>query len=407
MRAVVAAVLTVSVLASACNGSEDGGDGGSEPEPESEQEATEPELFEGGDFYAVPDPLPEGEPGDLVRYEVVDDGAGGDFAIWRIMYLSESLQGDPIAVTGSALVPTAPAPAEGRNAVAVAHGTTGISDVCAPSRDPYESLDLGMISGSPFPVLAFSDYEGLGTPGRHPYLVGESEGRGTLDSLKAARQLPDAEVGDRYGIWGYSQGGHAAMFAHQLAEEWGPDDMDLVGTVAGAPATEMPMIFQSAGSQPGSGFFYMIIAGFEAAYPEADPSLILTPAGVEILDAVDRGCTGGGIFAAAASRPTSELLQAGYVEANPWPELMEANNPGTVATDDPLLILHSAADEIVLATFSELTFERLCELGQVVERRVYEQGDGHNAASVDAALDGFAWLDSLFKGDVEPVDGCP
>ena len=70
-------------------------------------------------------------------------------------------------------------------------------------------------------LVAFSDYEGLGTPGRHPYLVGESEGRSVLDAAKAAAQLPGADAGDQLAIWGHSQGGHAALWAAQLAEAVG------------------------------------------------------------------------------------------------------------------------------------------------------------------------------------------
>jgi hypothetical protein len=36
-----------------------------------------------------------------------------------------------------------------------------------------------------------TDYPGLGTPGVHAYLMGESEGRAVLDSVRAARNLPD------------------------------------------------------------------------------------------------------------------------------------------------------------------------------------------------------------------------
>jgi acetyl esterase/lipase len=35
-------------------------------------------------------------------------------------------------------------------------------------------------------------YEGLGTPGVHPHLVGTSEGRSVLDMVRAARRLVDA-----------------------------------------------------------------------------------------------------------------------------------------------------------------------------------------------------------------------
>ena len=406
LRGVTAGLLAVALLAAGCSSDDDGAaqDVDSEEAAAESPSAPEPELYEGDDFYAVPDPLPEGRHGDLLRYEAMEGTA--DFASWRIMYLSESLEGDPIAVTGFVLVPTVAAPPEGRTAVAVAHGTTGIADECAPSLDPGVYASIGAVGGDTEPLLAFTDYEGLGTPGRHPYLVGESEGRGTLDALAAARGLPDADVGDRYGIWGYSQGGHAALFAQEIAADWGPEGMSLVGTVAGAPATEMPVIFQSAGGLPGvAGFLYMIIAGFEAAYPEADPLLVLTDAGVDLLATVDEGC--GGAFAAAAGRPPGELLKPDYADAAPWPELMEANNPGQVATDEPLLLLHSAADDVVPAALSQITFDRLCDLGQVVERRVYDQGDGHGAAALDAAVDGFAWLDGLFTGEAEPISTCP
>jgi len=45
-------------------------------------------------------------------------------------------------------------------------------------------------------TVVFTDYPGLGTPGPHPYLVGESEGRAVLDSIRATRQLLGGAVSD-------------------------------------------------------------------------------------------------------------------------------------------------------------------------------------------------------------------
>ena len=36
-------------------------------------------------------------------------------------------------------------------------------------------------------VVAATDYPGLGTPGTHPYLVGDSEARAVIDFVRAAR----------------------------------------------------------------------------------------------------------------------------------------------------------------------------------------------------------------------------
>jgi pimeloyl-ACP methyl ester carboxylesterase len=393
-------------LAGACSGSEsDGGeaDAGSGSPATEDVAAIAP--FTGADFYEVPHPLPRGEHGTLIRYEPVEGVDLGGAALWRVMYLSEDVAGDPIAVTGVVGVPDGPAPSGGRPVVSLAHGTTGVADECAPSKEPE---GRGMALLRPFLdagyLVAQTDYEGLGTPGRHPYLVGESEGRGVLDAARAAASLPEAEPGEQLAIFGYSQGGHGALWAGQLAPEWVPE-LDLVGTVAGAPATELPLIFAAGGRLPIAGFLYMIIAGFGDAYPDAPLSAVLTPAGEAELPAVDDGCTGD-VIGHFADMDSSALLVPGGAGSEPWASLAEENNPGNVRTGEPVLILHSAADEVVPAGLSASLFERMCGLGQVVERRVYENGHGHGAAAPGAVADGLAWIGQRFAGE-EAISTCP
>lgn len=235
--------------------------------------------------------------------------------------------------------------------------------------------------------------------------MGESEGRGVLDAARAAGQLPDADPGDRLAIFGYSQGGHGALWAAQVAAEWTPE-LDVVGTVAGAPATELPVIVRAAGSLPISGFLYMMIAGFNDAYPdEALLSAVLTPAGEARLPVVDQACVGD-VIGHFAGSDSSALLVPGGLTSGAWATLAEANNPGNVATDTPILIVHSAADEVVPAGLSALLVERMCGHGQVVERLVYERGHGHVEAVPDAVADGLAWIEQRHAGE-PPVSTCP
>lgn len=405
----IAIVVLSGLVAASCSGSS-GGDADDDAGPEAGvQDSGSPtslEPFEGGDFYAVPDPLPAGDHGTLIRYEPVDGAMVEGGTTWRVMYLSESLEGEPIAVTGTVVVPDGEAPEGGRELVTIAHGTTGIADECAPSKGAASGVDpLAVLAVGQGYVIATSDYEGLGTPGRHPYLVGESEGRGVLDAAVAAGQLPGAQVGDRFAIAGYSQGGHGALWAGQLAEEWAPD-LELVGTFAGAPATELPVIFSAAGSLDIAGFLYMIIAGFADAYPdEADPALLLTPAGMDALDEVDTGCVGD-VLGRYATMDGAELLEPDTGSIEPWATLAEDNNPGNVSTDTPILIIHSAADEVVPAALSELLFTRMCGLGQQAERRLYDDGQGHGAAAAPAYVDGFTWIGERFA-DQPAASTCP
>jgi pimeloyl-ACP methyl ester carboxylesterase len=372
---------------------------GDEPARLVAEELTDP----GADFYAVPDPLPGSAPGELIRYQRVEPSIVDGATTWRIMVRSESLAGDPIAVTGVALVPDAPAPDGGRPLLTLAHGTTGLADECTPSKDPGSELLLMGQAVADGWLVAMTDYEGLGTPGRHPYLVGGSEGRSVLDTIVGAGSLPGADPSERLAIAGYSQGGHGALWANELAAEWTPQ-LEVVGTFAGAPATEIDVILAAAPSLPVAGFAYMIIAGFAAAYPEADPALILTPEGLDRLDVVDEVC-GRDVIAEFAGTAPGDLVRADGPGSDPWARLATENNPGQVRTEAPVLIIHSEKDEVVPATLSAILHDRMCANGQVVERRVLAEG-GHVDAAPGAYASGLAWLADRFAGSGTPASTC-
>jgi pimeloyl-ACP methyl ester carboxylesterase len=315
------------------------------------------------------------------------------------MYLSESVAGDPVAVTGTVVVPDGDAPPGGRDVVTVAHATTGIADGCAPSRNPGTGEDLlapvAIRSGH---VMVVGDYEGLGTRGRHPYLVGEAEGRNVLDAATAVGQLPGAEVSRRVGIVGYSQGGHAALWAGQLAQRW-TRGLDVVGVAAGAPSTGLPLYLTLAQTQPAViGFVLMIVAGYEAAYPDvAEPALVLSPDGASVLDTVDDGCVVD-VLARFAGTVGGPLLQPDAGTVEPWATLMADNEPGYSKIRAPVLVTGSLADEVVPSPLLHALLDRMCAVGTGVDRRLYEDGGGHVETATRSYLDGFAWLAERFAG---------
>ncbi len=135
-----------------------------------------------------------GKPGTIIRSEPLT-GAPLGATSWRVLYRSVGLDGQPIAVSGVVIVPLGEAPPGGRPIVAWAHPTSGIVPRCAPS---LALLLYQEIAGSRDMIrdgyiIAATDYPGLGTPGPHPYLVGISEGRAVLDSIRAARELAGAD----------------------------------------------------------------------------------------------------------------------------------------------------------------------------------------------------------------------
>ena len=368
-----------------------------------------PQKFAAGDasYFTIPDPIPAGTHGDLLRYQPITESPEG-LTWYRIMYLSTTAAGDPTVDTGILTIPDGDPPEGGWKLATHAHGSTGLADDCAPSRtvvsNPGSSAELQVVGRDAAKhgyVVASTDYEGQGGPGRHPFLVGESEGRAVLDAARAARGFPGLHLGDDLAIVGYSQGGHAALWANQIAAKWTPE-LQVVGTLAGAPASEVASLIAD-GPVPAvdNPQTVGITAGLEAADPKLSTDLdeLLAPAGKKLLQAMDTSCTTPEGF--EVGKP---LLTADPTTTQPWKRLLAANTPGSVATDDPVLIVHSKADESVLIAQSAKLLARLCTAGQVVERRVLPAGT-HVAAAVPAYADGFDWLDGLTRG-IEPVDSC-
>ena len=163
-------------------------------------------------FYRAPPSAIVGPPGTLVRQEVIDGAPLGATA-YRVLYRSTGLNDKPIVVSGVVIVPRGDPPPGGRPIVAWAHPTSGIVSRCAPSLAIFlfqqiQGLRSFVRDGY---VVAATDYPGLGTVGPHPYLVGVSEARAVLDSVRVAGQLPGAGDGKKFVVWGHSQGGHASL----------------------------------------------------------------------------------------------------------------------------------------------------------------------------------------------------
>ena len=140
------------------------------------------------------------------------------------------------------LFPKATQPKDGYRVVVWEHGTVGVGDGCAPSKNainPRFKILAETLLAAGYVIVA-PDYEGLGTPGVHPYLNLSSEAKSALAAVKAVKEHYGAQLKGDWMSIGQSQGGHASLGTAEFANT----DVSYKGAVAGAPASSLGTIIQ-------------------------------------------------------------------------------------------------------------------------------------------------------------------
>jgi pimeloyl-ACP methyl ester carboxylesterase len=193
-------------------------------------------------FYDPPPDLPR-KPGALLRSEALRDvilpaGVRG----WRILYATTVDDITPATAVAIVFAPT-DSSAGPRPVIAWEHGTTGLLQKCMPSLLSVASKGIperNRIVMAGWVVVA-TDYSFAEKGGPHPYLIGEGEARAALDSVRAARQISELTLDERMVVWGYSQGGHAALWTGILGPRYAPD-LEIRGVAPIAPAANVTNI---------------------------------------------------------------------------------------------------------------------------------------------------------------------
>jgi fermentation-respiration switch protein FrsA (DUF1100 family) len=351
-------------------------------------------------FYLTPQPVPAGAPGEILRAERMDaylvPGIRLRANAWRILYRSTSAVGEPTVVSGTVLVPRGRT-SKPRPLIGYAVGTHGIGDACAPSRLLARGLEweaglIALVLARGWAV-ALTDYQGLGTPGDHTYMVGRALGPNVLDAMRAARELDPVTlpVEGPAAIIGYSEGGAAAGWAAQLQPTYAPD-VPLVAVAAGAAAANL----EAAGPSLDGSFFSFFIAyggiGYAAAYPELDLDPYLTPMAREGIERLRRSS----VFDAIRSGPrfvrASDLTQPNVLDLPEWRARLRENRLGELVPEAPVLLHHARRDQIVSFEHSTNLRDEWTARGADVRLYITRGGVDHMSGAVAGTPVALDWL---------------
>jgi pimeloyl-ACP methyl ester carboxylesterase len=314
---------------------------------------------------------------------------------WRVLYRSTGAVGEATAVSGTVLVPLGRPRV--RPLIGFAIGTHGIGDVAAPSRLLSQGFDweaglIAMVLARGYGV-AVTDYQGLGTPGDHAYMVGHALGPNVLDVMRAARALEEEQLppDGPAAIIGYSEGGFAAAWAAQLQPSYAPE-IRLAGVAAGAAAADMEV----AGPRLSGSFFSFFMAyggiGYAAAYPELELEPYLTPQAREGIEALRRST----VIQAAVRGPhflhASELTQPNVLELPEWRARLRENRLGEMVPDAPVLLHHARQDQIVSFGQSRQLLKDWQALGVDVRLYITRGGVDHISGAVAGTPVALEWI---------------
>jgi dienelactone hydrolase len=355
----------------------------------------------GDAFYTPPSPLPGSKHGDLIwaRKLTGQPALKSASANWLVLYRSVGTDGKPIAVSGTVSLPKGKAPKRGWPVISYDHGTTGIADQCAPSRDSvdnpahaynayiYPLLNRWLKAGF---VVVRTDYQGLGTPGTHQYLVGISEGRSTLDIVRAARRLDflKQRVSNRLGISGHSQGGHAALWGAALAPKYTPD-LKLRGTVAFAPASHVSELLSlvSAVKTPGGGLSAeagLVLRGIDDFKPGLGVQSLFTDKLAALYPEADTKCLPQlGQADSLGGLAPAEFFKDGS-DTSPLVSALDLSDPENLTIKSPLAVEQGEKDTTVSPGLTDQLVKDLRGRGTKIDYKTYANAD-HGGVVVSGA----------------------
>ncbi|VVJ25425.1 Secretory lipase precursor [Amycolatopsis camponoti] len=324
-----------------------------------------------------------------------------------ITYRSRGVQSEPIVTSGYLLLPKAKVPQGGWPVLVWAHGTTGVADTCAPSGDyaggpvhvyqqiAAKALNAWLARG--YAVIA-PDYQGLGTPGGHPYMNAQSQLHTVVDAVRATHHLQPYKFSKNWYVMGHSQGGAASLKVAADGQKDAPE-FNLRGAIALAPGGYQYEVLEYVASNPQittdvAAFFPIVLLGAEAADPGLAPANLVSPDMGVILNSARNRCL---------SELQSDLKAAPKTVFKPNVDLTHLTNYlkkqsiENMTPSVPLLIVQGDKDQLVDYRGTYAYYQQVCKNQKPIAFHPVKNGDHRDSLRQSEFLIG-SFINSVEQG---------
>ena len=250
--------------------------------------------------------------------------------------------------------------------------------------------------------MVATDYQGLGTPGPHPYMAVRPGAYGMLDSVRAVQKSFPA-IGRKILLAGYSQGAGAAFGAAALQPSYAPD-LDIRGVITTGISYTTPETVATMRDATANQASYTLIYPLYIALvaQQSDPALkeadMFSDKALPLFEATRHACIGQLVIDVLSSGLTrAESVKPAYAAA--LDKIVPLLDYPSLKLSKPLFMGIGELDSDAPARLQLLLAKNACAAGTIVEAHAYA-GATHDAAVAHLASRGaLRFADKVLAGE--------
>jgi len=326
--------------------------------------------------------------------------------VYSLNYKTIDGQGEETFASGAVVIP---AGTEDVLAMSVYNHGTSVEKLSVPSYGSDE-LNIGIINGSTGYIMVMPDYLGMGDgPGRHPYQMYAPTVTANVDMMRAVKTYcseNNVNLSDQVFLFGYSQGGHAAMAVHQEIEKSYADEFTVTASAPMSGAYDMSgaMVDVMLSDEPYSVPFYLpyVLLSLQDLYMPYNSysDFLKAPWDTYLPPLFDGSVSGGFLNDTIPSIPKQiirdDVLAAFATDPNHIiRELLEQNDTYRFIPQAPLRMYYCTADEQVTHQNS-LNALAWFDANGATNVSFEDNGENsHNDCVLPSLLEAKVWFDSM------------
>jgi Secretory lipase len=301
-------------------------------------------------FYRVPENLEAFRPGEVIDSRPVEVRGirrliNAD--AWQVKFRSTDASGAEVSGFTTVMIPRRPFNGSVRPLLSYQCAI----DSLGAAADPSYTLRHGDQQELPFMVLALrrgwavvtTDFTGP----QHAFGALPLAARLVLDGIRAAIAFEPAGFGDAtpIGLWGYSGGGQATLFAAEQQPAYAPE-LNIVGAAAGAAGVDTissPQMFEDGNLL--SGIPFGAVIGVSRGFPDVDLLGVLTPQGQAMVAAAADMTSEQLVMSFPFVRCSDHLTVPAVLEIPGMRAAFEANRLGQATPPTAMHLYHAVHDK--------------------------------------------------------------